>query len=96
VSSALRRIRRGGHKGFPVTSALLSWTLFATIEEILAWQTPADLLVKSATSPVIRFVFGLIEVARDFDSEIETYTLLSGVLGYLFWTGMSRIEIIEN
>jgi hypothetical protein len=33
-------------------------------------------------------VFGLIEVARDFDSEIKPDALSSGVLKYLFWTGM--------
>jgi len=36
----------------------------------------------------LRFVFGLIKVARDFASEIEPYPLLSSALKYLFWTGM--------
>jgi hypothetical protein len=37
----------------------------------------------------LRFVFGLLKVARASASEIEPYTLFTGALKYLFWTGIS-------
>jgi hypothetical protein len=44
----------------------------------------------------LRFVFGLIKVARDFASEIEPYTLFCGDLNYLFDTGMMLYKIYPS